>query len=250
VTATSGFVWIDCDAYLFDIDGTLLNSRDGVHYHAFHAALRQVYGIEERIDGVHVHGNTDIGILRAVVERAGKAEWFEARLPAALEVMRSEVARNQKELHPELCPGVRELLESLARERKILGVVSGNLEEIGWLKLRAAGIRDRFAFGSFSDQNEFREQIFRHSSALAATHFAETGLAPSRASGTQPRVCFVGDTPFDIAAAKKLGLPIIALATGVYSRDQLLAHGPDLCLGCCAELLPYGGAAQAGSKAG
>ena len=62
------------DAYLFDIDGTLLNSRDGVHYHAFHAAVREVYGIDSSIDGVPVHGNTDLGILRAVARRAGLSD--------------------------------------------------------------------------------------------------------------------------------------------------------------------------------
>ena len=35
------FRWDAADAYLFDIDGTLLNSRDGVHYNAFHNAVRQ-----------------------------------------------------------------------------------------------------------------------------------------------------------------------------------------------------------------
>jgi len=53
------------DAYLFDIDGTLANTRGGVHYNSFHTALREVYGCEGRIDDVPVHGNTDLGILRA-----------------------------------------------------------------------------------------------------------------------------------------------------------------------------------------
>ena len=71
---TSGnrpFQLLAFDAYLFDIDGTLLNSRDGVHYHAFLSALRTAYGCELKIDGVPVHGNTDIGILRAVTRQAG-----------------------------------------------------------------------------------------------------------------------------------------------------------------------------------
>ncbi|HEX3094339.1 MAG TPA: HAD family hydrolase, partial [Candidatus Angelobacter sp.] len=66
-----GFRWDSADAYLFDIDGTLLNSRDAVHYFAFQHAMRQVLGIEASIEGVPVHGNTDIGILRAVLHRAG-----------------------------------------------------------------------------------------------------------------------------------------------------------------------------------
>jgi hypothetical protein len=64
VTNSSSFDWRRFDAYLFDIDGTLLNAQGGVHYNSFHTALREVYGCEGRIDEVPVHGNTDIGILR------------------------------------------------------------------------------------------------------------------------------------------------------------------------------------------
>ena len=77
--------WRDADAYLFDLDGTLLNSWDGVHYNAFHRALREVYGVEMNIDGVPVHGNTDIGILRAAASNAGVSdEVFGQKLPAAI----------------------------------------------------------------------------------------------------------------------------------------------------------------------
>ena len=53
--------WATADAYLFDIDGTLLNTRDGVHYYAFRNALRQLFNVDGTIDGVPVHGNTDPG---------------------------------------------------------------------------------------------------------------------------------------------------------------------------------------------
>src|SRR5512132_1589248 len=106
--------WIDADAYLFDIDGTLLNTRDGVHYRAFHNAVREVFRVHSHIDGVPVHGNTDIGILRAVLRREGLSdEEFEDRLPEALEFMCSEVGKKSAEIRTELCPSVRELLEKL-----------------------------------------------------------------------------------------------------------------------------------------
>ena len=59
------------DICIFDIDGTLLNSRDAVHYFAFLNAIREVFKVEANTDGIHMHGNTDIGILRAVATRAG-----------------------------------------------------------------------------------------------------------------------------------------------------------------------------------
>ena len=224
----NGANWIEADAYLFDIDGTLLNTRDAVHYYAFLNAIRDVFGVEPSIDGVPVHGNTDIGILRAVVTRAGMppAE-FEARLPRALQQMCAEVETYAAHMQAELCPSVEQLLQTLSQAGKLLGVASGNLQSIGWAKLQAAGLRSYFDFGSFSDQAEFRSEIFRNAVAEARKRL-----------GGSARVCVVGDTPSDIKAARQLNLPIIAVATGIYSRDQLLAYDPDVCVPCCSDLLP------------
>lgn len=214
------------EAYLFDIDGTLLNSRDGVHYNAFHAAVREVYGIDSRIDGVPVHGNTDLGILRAVAHRAGLSDAeFEQKLPTAIACMCAAASRDAGSMSPQLCPAVAELLGALRRAGKLLGVVSGNLESIGWLKLEAAGIRQFFAFGSFSNQRELRADIFRHGREQVQALL-----------GNGARTCFVGDTPSDIQAARQLGSPILAVATGIFTRADLLALGPDACVGCCSEL--------------
>jgi len=225
---TSAFDWRGFDAYLFDIDGTLLNTHDGVHYNSFHTALREVYGCQGRIDDVPVHGNTDIGILRAALARHGSLGDgdFERKLPQALEMMCAEVERNADRIRPELCPSIAELLAALHDKGKLLGVVTGNLERIGWRKLEQAGIRKYFDFGSFSDQREMREDIFRHGVELAR-----------RLRGADTSVCFAGDTPADIRAAAALGLPVIAVATGIYSREQLVQHGPALCVGSVAELL-------------
>lgn len=222
------FNWRAYDAYLFDIDGTLLNSRDGVHYNSFHNALREVYGCEGRIDNVPVHGNTDIGILRAALKHHGllRDGEFEAKLPQALEMMCAEVERNAEHLRPELCPSIVELLTTLHATRKLLGVVTGNLEHIGWTKLERGGIRKYFDFGSFSDTRELREDIFRNGAERAR-----------KLRGANTKVCFVGDTPADVRAAAAIGLPVIAVATGIYSREQLAEHGPALCVGTMAELL-------------
>ena len=227
-TRAAPFVFSQADAYLFDIDGTLLNTRDGVHYFAFRNAVRALFGMEATIDGVSVHGNTDLGILRAVLQRAGIASAeFETKLPELIRHMCDEVSRNAADIRVDLCPSIRELLESLHRNSKLLGVVSGNLEPIGWAKLEAAGLRQYFAFSSFSDTREQRADIFRH------------GIAEARQRlGSTARICVVGDTPSDIAAARAVGVPIVAVATGIFERAQLSSHQPDLCVGCCTELLP------------
>ncbi len=221
------FSWRSADAYLFDIDGTLLNARDGVHYHAFHHAVQKLFGVNSHIDGVPVHGNTDIGILRAVLRREGLSDAeFEPRLPEAIAHMCAEVRQNAAAIRPELCPSVREMLERLRAAGKLLGVVSGNLEPIGWTKLEVAGLRAYFALGCFSDRHELRADIVRQGVQEV-----------QRRLGANAQACIVGDTPSDIQAAQEVGLPIIAVATGIYPAEALTTLAPDVCVGCCTELL-------------
>ncbi len=222
-----GFVWNAADAYLFDIDGTLLNSRDAVHYFAFQSALKSVLGIAARIDGVPVHGNTDLGILRAVLRREGFADpEIDSRMPQMVAEMCAEAERNREQMQPEVCPSIRELLTLLHGQGKMLGAASGNLETIGWLKLEKAGLRSMFAFGSFSFPRELRVDIFRH------------GIDQARKTlGPDATVCVVGDTPADIHAAREAGIPVIAVATGIFKTAELRSEAPDACLTCATDLL-------------
>jgi len=219
---------IEADAYLFDIDGTLFNSRDGVHYQAFCRTLAEVYGVEPSLDGLPVHGNTDIGILRAAVARAGKSASFERLLPRALELLQSEFAAGAGQFLPQLCPFIGELIQHLHDRGKILGVASGNLTTVGWAKITAAGLRAYFSFGAFCDGCEARADIVRAAIAQARKIAASAGPAAT--------VCLVGDTPADIAAARANAIPVIAVATGTFSFAELLAGQPDLCLNSCADL--------------
>jgi phosphoglycolate phosphatase-like HAD superfamily hydrolase len=225
--ARQGFRWDAADAYLFDIDGTLLNSRDPVHYFAFNHALREVFGVDAKIDGVPVHGNTDIGILRAVLRRHGLADpEIDAGVPQMIEQICAEVRRNAEQMRPELCPSIRELLLLLQQRGKLLAAASGNLEFVGWLKLEKAGLREMFQFGSFSFPLELRADILRQGIRMARKQLDETAT-----------VCVVGDTPADIAAAKTAGAPVIAVATGIYSFDDLVAKEPDACFACGTDML-------------
>ena len=219
--------FFSADAYLFDIDGTLLNTRDAIHYFAFRNALKKIWGFDATIDGVPVHGNTDIGILRAVCRLQGVTDTdFEAHLPQIIDLMSAEVASRKSEIRADICPSIPELLAELQRRNKLIGVVTGNFERIGWSKLEASGLRPYFAFGSFSDRTELRADIFRNGLAEVAHRL-----------GPDARSFVVGDTPSDISAAKEVGVPIISVATGIYPQAELQALQPDVSLSCCTELL-------------
>src|ERR1700721_3478155 len=88
-----GFSWDAQDAYLFDIDGTLLRSRDRVHIDSFASSVHRVTGFEITLAGILLHGSTDTAILREACNQAGfPASILEARIEAILEAMGHAVA--------------------------------------------------------------------------------------------------------------------------------------------------------------
>ncbi len=225
--------WDGFDAYLFDIDGTLLHCADAVHYFAFCDALTSVAGTPMNLDGVTVHGNTDIGILRDAFARGGIAEnIWRPRLAELCDEMACRVEQQRSQIRADALPGVRAVLEHLRAEGAILSTATGNLERIGKQKLATAGLLGYFALGGWSDTFETRAEVFRH--AVEQVHAA---------AGADAAILVIGDTPADISAARANCLPVVAVATGVYSCEQLTAEQPSLCVRTLSELFEPGRAA-------
>lgn len=119
-----------------------------------------------------------------------------------------------------------ELLGFLRSRGKLLGVASGNLGPLGWLKLEKAGLKSMFSFGAFSSPLELRSDIFLE------------GVAQARSRGNNMATVYVvGDTPADIQAAGVAGVPVIAMATGIHDFQSLLDHRPNACFACGSDLL-------------
>ena len=227
IAVEPGFVWGRQAAYLFDIDGTLLRSRDRVHFESFASSVKRVTGFEVTLAGVVLHGSTDTAILREACGKAGiPADILEPQVTAILEGMCRNVAVRRHEMDLVLMPGVKETLSYLAERGALLGVATGNLEMIGWIKIEEAGLREWFRFGGFSDQFPVRSELVRHAARKAR-----------ELAGAEARVCVVGDTPRDIEAARANGLPVIAVATGHYTFDALLECRPEVCASSLAGLL-------------
>jgi len=222
-----GFAWDAQDAYLFDIDGTLLRSRDRIHFNSVAESVRRVTGFEITLAGISVHGSTDTAILREASRQAGiSAKALEPHVAAILAAMGSAVAKQRHELDLVLMPGVEDVLAHLAHRGALLGVGTGNLEMIGWIKIEEAGLREWFRFGGFSDQFPVRNELIGNAARKAR-----------ELAGTHAQVCVVGDTPRDIEAARANSLPVIAVATGHYSFGALLEYRPEVCASSLADLL-------------
>ena len=103
----------------------------------------------------------------------------------------------------------------------MLGLVTGNLTRIGWRKLDRAGLKEWFRFGAFGEMAPTRAGL------------AKLAIRRARAEGWIGRgaaIALVGDAPADVIAAKANGIRSIAVCTGISTREELLAEGPDVLL--------------------
>ncbi|HYQ96697.1 MAG TPA: HAD hydrolase-like protein, partial [Candidatus Eisenbacteria bacterium] len=122
-----------------------------------------------------------------------------------------------------LYPGVTELLRHLSgREDVIVGLLTGNVHRGAMLKLRRFSLGDYFRFGAFGDDHEDRCMLARIALEKAGD------ILGRRVAGSEATV--IGDTPRDVACARAIGARAVVVATGLISRDELLAAKPDTIL--------------------
>ena len=208
--------------YLFDIDGTLL-STGGAASHAMGVAFERRFGIKDGFSKVTFTGRSDLAILLDALTHAGLASddlsavarLFKQTYFRCLPDVMAEFAANAQPLS-----GVESLLQRLNTDPDAtVSIGTGNFRRSARLKLEHYGIAQHFRFGGYGDRTTVRAGII------------EQGIrAANRAVGRHGAVFVIGDTVHDVAAAKANGAVAIAVATGLPSREELAASGPDVLL--------------------
>ena len=123
-------------------------------------------------------------------------------------------------------PGVRELLVALSNRPAVLtGLVTGNLEPIGWAKMDSLGLKKLFTqsplLGGFSS-DYCSNQLADHS--IDRAEFIRVAARKAVAAGrlaAAHRIVHFGDTPNDIKAAAAAGALPVGLATGAFTLAEL-----------------------------
>ena len=204
---------------LFDIDGTL--TLGGPARAAFAVALERTFGAAGPVFDHDFSGKTDPLITRELLTQAGlPPRDIEAGMPR---FRRRYVTELEARIgaHPVTAlPGARSLIGALAnRDDVFLGLVTGNLEGGARLKLRSAGLWDRFPVGAFGSDREDRNELPAIALRRAAAHWGR----PFHGEET----VVVGDTPLDVACGRAVGAATVAVATGRFTIPELAAAGAD-----------------------
>lgn len=205
---------------LFDIDGTLLDSG-GAGARALLDAVEEVFGVSrDEVPTLDLAGATDGAITRQILGHLGRPWQSEVVVRYHESYLRHLQRRlGASSFSGALMPGVRCLLERLTgSEGCCLGLLTGNLRAGARHKLERFNIWTHFADGAFGDDGEDRNAL-----GPIAKQRMEKAVGVGFESDD---VLVIGDTPRDIACARAMGARCLAVATGSFSRDRLLAHQP------------------------
>jgi phosphoglycolate phosphatase-like HAD superfamily hydrolase len=195
---------------LWDIDGTLVthapSPRDR-HAHAVSTVLGRE--VERLPAGI---GKTDRQIL---IELFADHVPSDAEIEQAFAVIDDVTAQDMLTAPSTAIAGTHEVLMHLASAGADHSVLTGNSPRRARLKLEAAGLAEHVDFDS---------GFYGHIHSTRMELVADAAQRLSLQEGVRPVI--IGDTPLDILAGHASGIPVIAVATGIYSMDDLREHRP------------------------
>lgn len=192
-------------AVFFDVDGTLIDSNDA-HTHAWVQTLER-------------HGHSvSYNQIRSVIGKGSDKVFAEVLGIASDSALAKQITKDRTQLLlssfvPNLEPtsGARLLVQSLQSEGLRLVIASSSGEELPAL-LAQAGVQDLLDTAVSSNETEKSKP----DGDIIEVALKKAGVQPTEA-------VMVGDTPYDIAAAKAAGVKCIALRCGGYWDDAALS---------------------------
>lgn len=203
---------------LFDIDSTLTHETKS-HKRAFSEAFKKVYGLSTSIDVINYQGMTDQQIIFEVMKKIGiKEELIKRKINECMREMVRIFNDKLKDEEIKAIEGVPELLKTLHKSGVYMGLVTGNLEEIGRSKLKKVGLNHYFKIGGFGSDDIDRTKLVRLAIKKAQKKFKVR---------FKKNILLIGDTPLDIKAGKQAAIHTIGVTTGAYTKEQLKKAGAD-----------------------
>jgi HAD superfamily hydrolase (TIGR01509 family) len=198
------------DAVLFDVDGTLIDSN-AAHAVAWATALRE-HGISKRAAEIRPFIGMGADKLLPAVAQLDE----QTPLGHALAKRKKVIFET---LLPTLVPtpGARALVEYL-RDRQVELVIATSAPDREMdAVLERAGVKDLFHKRTSKDDA---------ASSKPDPDIVEAALKKSRVP--RDRTAMVGDTPYDVEAARRAGISAIALRCGGYWSDRDFAGALDV----------------------
>lgn len=196
------------DAYIFDLDGTLLDTLGDLAA-SVNAALEACQMPCRTIDEVRAFVGNGVRVL---MQRAVPDGTDEKHMEEALEMFRSYYLVHSMDT---TCPyeGIIPLLESLKSRGKKIAIVSNKFQ-------KATQELCAHFFGSLVDVAIGESETIRKKPAPDTVVEAMRLLQVDKSQAV-----YIGDSDVDIETARNCSLPCISVLWGFRSREFLLRHG-------------------------
>jgi HAD superfamily hydrolase (TIGR01509 family) len=193
---------------LLDVDGTLIDSNDE-HAYAWVDVCKE-FGYE--VEFARVRRMIGMGGDKVLPELTGLTE--DTPEGKRIGERRGEIFREQYAPMLEPFEGTRDLLLRLKEDGHQLVVATSASEEDLDILLKQAGVDDVIRKATTSDDAE---------ESKPDPDIIEAALAKGK---TRPDVAvMIGDTPYDVRAAKRAGVRCVALRCGGWEDDELAGAG-------------------------
>lgn len=213
---------------LWDLDHTLLETR-GVGTDLFRLAFQQATG-HELAHHIEVTGRTEPAIFAEAVAAHGLTLTDE--LMARYCMLLADAYRTHAVVLAErgrALPGAAAAIDALARYGTVRQtVLTGNLRAVAAVKLEVCGLAGTLDLniGAYGDDDPVRSNLVPIARRRAQDAAGISFTAP---------VVLIGDTVNDVEAARVGDARIVAVATGRYTRKELVAAGADAVLSDLAD---------------
>ena len=187
---------------LFDFDGTLVNTNDVIIASWQHTYMYYL-GREESLEKITACFGEP---LLLTMER----EFPEVDPRESAEVYRNFQKENADEL-VKICPGIKELLESLKTDGFRMGVVTSRTRE------SAQRYMDMFGIGDY-----FEEMVSCDDTDIHKPNPEPILLCLKKMGITAEEALMVGDSPFDIKCANNAGVKSVLVGWRITGDGQTL----------------------------
>lgn len=194
---------------LFDLDGTLTDSAEGVINACQYMQKKMGMRVWDKDDLKFIVGPP---LMKTFTEDFAMDQETAERALVTYREYYTTIGLFENKVYP----GIGEMLENLHRKGKRMAVATSKKEEMAYTILEHFGIAKYFEVIG-GDKRE----VGRDNKAKVIDYVLETMKAQ------KDDVIMVGDRKFDIEGAHAIGIPCIAVEFGYGDREEFEAYGAD-----------------------
>jgi len=188
------------DGFIFDIDGTITSTNELIFASFNFVAQKYLNKTLSPQEIIALFGPTEDVILK---------EWMGKKYPEAREDYYNFYEKNHSKL-ARIYPGIKELLQTIKKRNKLLGIFTGKGRRTSIITLKKIGVLPLFdLIVTGDDVNNHKP-----SSEGILKFLNSFKLSPEN-------VLMIGDAPSDIIAAKNAGVKVASVLWDSYAREKV-----------------------------